>query len=114
VQAIDTGLVLKVLQQRIRDVPNGPAAPLWAARTETASRLRGRIESILGWAKVRGYRTGENPARWRDHLDKLLPPRSKVRRVQHHAALPYDELPAFVAALREQEGSRPARSSSPC
>ena len=92
VQAVDTGLVLKVLE------------PIWTAKPETASRVRGRIESILDFAKVRGYRDGENPARWRGHLDKLLPARSKVREVEHHAALPYAELPAFLASLREQEG----------
>jgi integrase len=92
VQAIDTALVLKVLE------------PIWAAKPETANRVRGRIESILDWAKVRGYREGENPARWRGHLDKLLPARSKVRKVEHHAALPYAELPGFLAALREHQG----------
>jgi integrase len=92
VQAVDTGLVLKVLE------------PVWTAKPETASRVRGRLESILDLAKVRGYRDGENPARWRGHLDKLLPARSRVRQVEHHAALPYAELPGFLAALREQEG----------
>jgi len=92
VQAIDTGLVCKVLE------------PIWTAKPETAGRVRGRIEAILDWAKVRGYRAGENPARWRGHLDKLLPARSKVRQVEHHAALPYAELPSFLANLREQEG----------
>jgi integrase len=92
VQAVDTGLVLKVLE------------PIWMAKPETASRLRGRIESILNFAKTREYRDGENPARWRGHLDNLLPARSKVRQVEHHAALPYAELPAFLVALRKQEG----------
>jgi integrase len=92
VQTIDTGLVLKVLE------------PIWATKPETAGRLRGRLENILDFAKVRGDRDGENPARWRGHLDKLLPARSKVRAVEHHAALPYAELPAFLASLREQEG----------
>jgi integrase len=92
VQAIDATLVLKVLE------------PIWTEKPETAGRVRGRIEVILDWAKVRGYRTGENPARWRGHLDKLLPARGKVRRVEHHAALPYAELPGFLVALREQEG----------
>jgi integrase len=92
VQAIDTALILKVLE------------PIWTTKPETAGRVRGRIESILDWAKARGYRSGENPARWRGHLDKLLPARSKVRRVEHHAALPYAELPGFLAALREHEG----------
>ena len=92
VQSIDTALVLKVLE------------PIWTTRPETASRLRGRIENILDFAKVRDFRDGENPARWRGHLDKLLPARSKVREVKHHTALPYAELPAFLARLREQEG----------
>jgi integrase len=92
VQAIDTTLVLKILE------------PIWTAKPETAGRVRGRIESILDWAKAREYRQGENPARWRGHLDKLLPARGKVRKVEHHAALPYTELPDFLVALREQEG----------
>src|SRR5262245_25959218 len=92
VHAIDTALVLKVLE------------PIWTAKPETAGRVRGRVEVILDWAKVRGYRVGENPARWRGHLDKLLPARGKVRRVEHHAALPYAELPGFLVKLREQEG----------
>ena len=91
-QAVDTGLVAKVLE------------PIWTAKPETASRVRGRLESILDFAKVRGERDGENPARWRGHLDKLLPAHSKVRQVEHHAALPYAELPAFLVSLREQEG----------
>jgi integrase len=93
VPVIDTALVLKVLE------------PIWTAKPETAGRVRGRIEAILDWAKVRGYRTGENPARWRGHLDKLLPARSKVRKVEHHAALPYAEVPGFLVSLREQEGT---------
>jgi integrase len=91
VQAVDTGLVLKVLE------------PIWTVKPETAGRVRQRIESVLDFAKVRGYRDGENPARWRGHLDKLLPARSRVRQVEHHAALPYAELPAFLANLRERE-----------
>jgi integrase len=104
VQVIDTALVMKVLEQEVRDTPKEPAVALWTAKPETTSRLRGRMESILDWAKVRGYREGENPARWRGHLDKLLPARSKVRKVEHHAALPYPLLPGFLAALRQQEG----------
>ena len=92
VQAIDTALVLKVLE------------PIWTTKPETAGRVRGRIESVLDWAKARGYSAGENPARWRGHLDKLLPARSKVRRAEHHAALPYAELPGFLVSLRQQEG----------
>ena len=76
VASIDTTLVLKVLE------------PIWRVKTETAGRVRGRIESVLDWARVRGYRNGENPARWRGHLDKLLPPPGKVAAVEHHPALP--------------------------
>ncbi len=92
VQAIDTGLVLKAIE------------PIWATKPEMASRVRGRIESILDWAKARGYREGENPARWRGHLNHLLPARSKVRKVLHHAALPYTEISAFIAELHKREG----------
>ena len=92
VVAIDTGLVMKAVER------------LWTTKTETASRVRGRIESVLDWAAARGYREGENPARWRGHLENLLPARSKVARVEHHAALPYAEIAAFMAELREQEG----------
>jgi integrase len=88
---IDTPLVLKVLE------------PIWSTTTETASRLRGRIESVLDWARVRGMRDGENPARWRGHLDHLLPPPRKVSRVEHHAALPYADLPTFMADLRQHK-----------
>jgi integrase len=93
VQAIDTALVLKVLE------------PIWTNKPETAGRVRQRIEAILDWAKVRGYREGENPARWRGHLDVLLPARAKVRKVEHHAALPYPEIGSFMAALRQHEGT---------
>ncbi len=76
--------------------------PIWQAKPETASRLRGRIERVLDAARARGLRSGENPARWRGHLDHLLPRRQKLTR-GHHAALPYDEVPAFVAALHHRE-----------
>jgi integrase len=92
VQAVDVGLVMKAIE------------PSWATKPETAGRVRGRIESVLDWATARGYRQGENPARWRGHLENLLPKKSKVRRVEHHAALPYAQLPAFIAELRKQEG----------
>ena len=92
VQAINTALVMKVIE------------PIWNEKPETASRVRGRIESILDWAKARGYRTGENPARWKGHLKNLLPPRSKVRKVEHYSAMPYDQLPGFMVELRAQEG----------
>jgi integrase len=91
VQEIDTALVMKALD------------PIWPSKPETASRVRGRIEAILDWAKANDYRSGENPARWRGHLDKLLPKRSKVRKVKHHAALPYGEIGGFMLALRERE-----------
>jgi integrase len=93
VQVIDTALVLKVLE------------PIWTTKPETAGRLRGRMENILDFAKARGYCEGENPARWRGHLDKLLPALSKVRQIEHHAALPYVELPPFLTRLRDQEGT---------
>ncbi len=73
--------------------------PLWRTKTETGSRVRGRIERVLDWAKVRGYRTGENPAQWRGHLDKLLPARRKVQKVKHHAAVAIDDLPVVYASL---------------
>jgi len=78
--------------------------PIWTAKPETASRLRGRIETILDWATVRGFRHGDNPARWRGHLDKLLPSKNKIRTVAHHAALPYKELPVFMQVLADQAG----------
>jgi integrase len=86
--------VLKILQ------------PLWATKPETASRLRGRIERVLDFARARGQRSGENPARWRGHLDALLPKRAKLMR-GHHKAMPFDDLPAFMASLREREGIAP-------
>jgi integrase len=92
VQAVDVGLVLKAIE------------PIWTTKPETASRVRGRIECILDWATARGYREGENPARWRGHLENLLPARAKIRRVEHHAALPFGEIGVFMAALRAQEG----------
>ena len=88
VASIDVGLVLKIL------------SPIWAEKTETASRVRGRIELILDWARVRGYRSGENPARWKGHLQALLPAKSTVKRVEHHRALPYVEIGGLVKELR--------------
>lgn len=89
---IDASLVLRVLE------------PIWTEKTETATRLRQRIEHVLDWAQVHGYRTGENPARWKGHLDKTLPKPSKVKRVTHHAALDYDRVGEFMQQLKEQEG----------
>ncbi|MGY8812721.1 MAG: tyrosine-type recombinase/integrase [Pseudomonadales bacterium] len=88
---IATEHVLKVLQ------------PIWTTKPETASRVRNRIELVLDAAKARRLREGENPARWRGHLDKLLPKREKVQAVKHHAALPWSELPAFMAKLRKMD-----------
>jgi integrase len=100
VQAIDTALVMKAL------------APIWQEKPETSSRVRGRVENVLDWAATAGYRTGDNPARWRGHLENLLPKVAKAAaaarrgngRGEHHAALPYAELPAFMASLRQQKG----------
>ncbi len=93
VAVVDTGLVIKALE------------PIWATKTETATRVRQRIEAVLDWAKARGYRHGENPARWKGHLDCLLPSPSKIAPVRHLAAMPYTELPAFFAELRNRESS---------
>jgi hypothetical protein len=87
VASIDTGLVLKVLE------------PMWASKTETALRLRRRIENVLDWAKLRGYRDGENPARWLGHLDHTLPAPTKKQKVGHHTAPPFD----FLAAVAEHK-----------
>jgi integrase len=76
--------------------------PIWLEKPETASRVRGRIERVLNAAKAKGYRTGENPAAWRGHLENLLPKQPKLSR-GHHAALPCADVPAFLAALRERE-----------
>lgn len=78
--------------------------PIWTTKTETASRLRGRLENILDYATVRGYREGDNPARWRGHLDKILATPSKVAKSEHHAALPYIHIGEFMAQLRQQPG----------
>jgi integrase len=89
---IDTALVLRCIE------------PHWATKTETMTRVRQRIESVLDWARVRDYRTGDNPARWKGHLDQLLPKRSKVPKMEHRAALPYAEISAFMADLRSRNG----------
>jgi integrase len=91
VSAIDTGLVLRVIE------------PLWQGRTETASRIRGRIEAVLSWATTHGYRSGDNPARWRDHLKNILPKPGDVKRVAQMTALPYPEIGAFMTELRKQD-----------
>lgn len=93
VQEIDLPLVMKVIE------------PIWKVKPETAGRVRGRIEAVLDWASVRGFRKGENPARWKGHLDHLLPAKSKVRKVEHHAALSYEDVGNFIKALRDVEGT---------
>lgn len=95
VAAIDTALVTKALQ------------PVWLTKAETATRLRARIEKILDWAKVSGYREGENPARWRGHLANVLPANPKGKRVKHLAALPFKEVAAFMRDLKGREGIGP-------
>nr|WP_295977048.1 site-specific integrase [uncultured Agrobacterium sp.] len=89
VAKVDTAHIMQIIE------------PIWAEKTETASRVRGRIESVLDWATARRYRSGENPARWRGHLDKLLPARSRVAKVRHHPAMLYTDLPAFMERLWE-------------
>ncbi|WP_246167500.1 tyrosine-type recombinase/integrase [Sphingomonas piscis] len=90
VAEVATAHVLKILE------------PIWQDKPETASRIRGRIETVLDAAKARGYREGENPARWRGHIAQILPPRSRLTR-GHHKAMPYDAIPAFMAQVRERQ-----------
>jgi integrase len=92
VQEIDTGLVMRVLD------------PIWSVKPVAANRLRTRIEAVLAWATARGYRTGDNPAVWRNHLENLLPRPSRVRSAVPHPAIPLDEIPAFLTALRGRRG----------
>ena len=79
--------------------------PIWKEKNETAGRVRGRIEAVLDWAKARGYRSGENPAAWKGNLASALPKRVTARKAQHHPALPYRDMPDFVAALDERKGT---------
>ena len=98
---IGTLLVNDIKQEHVLSV----LQPIWKTKTETASRLRGRIEQVLDWATVRGYRQGDNPARWKGHLSMLLPKPGKIATVKHHEALPIDNLPAFMAELRQRAGT---------
>jgi Arm DNA-binding domain len=91
VAAIDTALVMKVLE------------PLWYTRTETASRVRNRIEVVLDWAKTRGHRDGDNPARWRGHIANLLPARSRQQPGGHYSALPHVQVAEFMTKLRARD-----------
>lgn len=78
--------------------------PIWKTKNETASRVRGRIEKVLDWATVRKLRDGENPARWKGHLEMILPSPTKIKKVEHHRALPVKDMPEFFASLQEREG----------
>jgi integrase len=91
VSAIDTALVLKCVE------------PIWTTKTTTADRVRNRIEGVLDWATVRGHRAGDNPARWKGHLDQVLPARGDIAKIQHHPALAYAELPQFMVDLERRE-----------
>jgi integrase len=93
IHEINTEMVLEVLR------------PIWATKAETASRVRGRIETVMDYAKSKKYRSGENPALWRGHLSMLLPANSKVKRTEHYPALPYADLPEFMEALRQRKGT---------
>jgi integrase len=92
IQDVEVAQILAVLE------------PIWKTKTETASRLRGRLESVLDWASARGFRTGPNPARWKGLLDNLLPAPGKIAKKDHHRALPYVELSKFMKALTKQDG----------
>jgi integrase len=93
VQQVDTGLVLRILQ------------PIWTTKTETATRVRQRIESVIDFCKARGQFAGDNPARLDGHLSELLPKASKIQRVQHHSALPFEQIHPFITKLREKGGT---------
>lgn len=82
--------------------------PIWQSKTETASRLRGRIEAVLAWATVSGFRSGDNPARWRGNLEAVLPKPAKIAKQNHHAAMPIDDIPDFMRSLRKRDGMSPA------
>jgi integrase len=102
VNHINVAHILKILEQ-----PIGEEGKLWEVRTETASRLRGRIEKVLDWAKGRGLRTGDNPATWRGNLEALLPKATKLQKIEHHPAVALDQLGAFIAELRKRDGIAP-------
>jgi len=93
VQSVDVAMVHKILES------------IWSSKPETAGRVRGRIEAILDWATARGYRTGENPGRWKGHLENLFPSRAKLKPVKHHSALRYRDIADFMALLRAQSGT---------
>jgi hypothetical protein len=92
VDKIDTGHVTQILE------------PIWSNKAETAARIRGRIEAILDYAKTHAWRTGENPARWKGHLENVLPARAKVAKVEHHSALPWPGMGGFMRKLNNKAG----------
>ncbi|MDD5334477.1 MAG: integrase arm-type DNA-binding domain-containing protein [Rhodoferax sp.] len=92
VQDVHDAHILKILE------------PIWATKTETATRVRGRIENVLDWAAAKKYRKGENPARWRGHLDKLLPAPKKITKVEHHPAVPVDDIASVYSSLKARKG----------
>jgi integrase len=103
-QEVDTAAVLRVLSQEVKDKTGKVEGTLWHTRTETASRLRGRIEAVLSWATVKGERTGDNPARWAGNLKELLPAASKIAVEDNHPALSLDDASRWFADLRTREG----------
>jgi integrase len=102
VDSIDVRLVLSVLEQPIAAAGRYSAGTLWSARLVTAMRVRARLEQVLSWATVRGFRSGDNPARWRGHLDQILP--ARAAKAQHHPAMPFAEVPQFMVELRALPG----------
>jgi integrase len=99
VSEVDTALVMKVLTQSDAD-----GLQFWQSKNETANRVRGRIEAILGWATTSGFRSGDNPARWKGHLINLLATISRVERIKHRPSLPWERIGAFFCALKQTEG----------
>lgn len=99
VNHVSVAHILKILEQ-----PVGEEGKLWEVRTETASRLRGRMEKILDWAKGRGLRSGDNPAAWRGNLEAMLPKATKLQKVEHHPAVSLDSMGEFMADLRQRDG----------
>lgn len=106
ISAVTTEDVLRVLQQPVEKRGASEPGSLWTLKPDPASRLRAKLEALFDWAAVHGHRTGDNPARWRGHLAHVLVPSAKLHNGGHQPALPYVEVPAFVAALR-------CRASSP-
>jgi integrase len=100
VEDVGRAHVLLILEQ-----PVGDEGKFWESRTETADRVRGRIEKILDWAKGRGHRTGDNPAAWKGNLDAVLPKAKRIKKVEHHPAVSLKQMPAFFAELKKREGN---------